>query len=341
MKLLTRPPSQFDDKAKADFIRIRDLVESTCHTISISNPQTSPHSPSLDPITFERFLLNNHALPTSIAVMAISTRALLGVEPGDISALYFLNYLSCGGGLLRMRSDSEHGGQYLRIRSGTQSISTAIAASLPRSSVRLSTPVSGITQSSTGITVSTRSGQIFHAKKVICSLPTTMYKRLTFSPPLPNAKQALADATRYGYYTKTILVFSSPFWTLKFCGLAQSLVGPANVVRDTSVSSDNHYDLTFFLVGAPGRAWSALSYSQQTETLLKQAARLFTGGDVQKVKGVFLERVGNEWVKEEFGGWGCPSPTMGVGLMGTVGGELRTKWGGVEGVYGRGRWKWG
>jgi len=43
-----------------------------------------------------------------------------GLEPSELSALFFLDYCKSGGGLNQMRSDREHGGQYLRIVEGKQ-----------------------------------------------------------------------------------------------------------------------------------------------------------------------------------------------------------------------------
>lgn len=333
------PP--FSEEEQADFVRIRDLTESTCQAVDVFHP----NDPTLDNISFERWLTENEAGPKSIAMATIWTRAMLGVEPSDVSALYFLNYCKSGGGLMQMRSDSEHGGQYLRIREGTQAFSKGLAASLPVNTVWLSTPVVSITETESAITVTSKSGvrrHDFRARKVILSLPTTMYKTISFSPPLSPSKRLLSDSTRYGYYTKAILIFSQPFWRdAGFCGLGQSLTGPANVIRDTSVDTDSHFDLTCFLVGGDGRAWSALPEPDKTPALLKQVADLFVNGDVEAVTKLFLERVENEWIFEEYAGWGCPCPSMPPGLLGTVGDALREMHGGVHfvGTETAGEWK--
>ena len=43
---------------------------------------------------------------------------MLGVDSNEISAGCFVDYCAKGGGLMQMRSDSKHGGQYLRFRKG-------------------------------------------------------------------------------------------------------------------------------------------------------------------------------------------------------------------------------
>lgn len=46
------------------------------------------------------------------------TQVMLGVDSNEISAGCFVDYCAKGGGLMQMRSDSKHGGQYLRFRKG-------------------------------------------------------------------------------------------------------------------------------------------------------------------------------------------------------------------------------
>lgn len=95
-------------------MRIRDKFEGLCHTIDIRNPWY----PKYDDVTLEQFLKQQGAGEKALSTAAIWTRAMLGCELSELSALYFLDYCKSGGGLLQMRSDQKNGGQYLRIRTG-------------------------------------------------------------------------------------------------------------------------------------------------------------------------------------------------------------------------------
>lgn len=95
-------------------MRIRDGFEELCHTIDIRNPWDAEH----DDVTLEEFIKQHGAGEKAMATLSIWTRAMLGCEPSELSALYFLDYCKSGGGLLQMRSDEKNGGQYLRIRTG-------------------------------------------------------------------------------------------------------------------------------------------------------------------------------------------------------------------------------
>jgi monoamine oxidase len=99
---------------------------------------------------------------------------MLGVEADALSARYFIDYCAKGGSLMTMRSDSKHGGQYLRFHEGTQSIAKGIAALLPAGAVKLLTPVKSISDQQGRVIVTSMDGKSFSAKKAIISLPTPL-----------------------------------------------------------------------------------------------------------------------------------------------------------------------
>lgn len=249
---------------------------------------------------------------------------MLGQEPSDISALFFLNYCKSGGGLLQMRSDRKHGGQYLRVTQGTQLFSKGMAESLPQGVLQLSSPVASVRQTGhQSVEVQTNAGRKYLARKAISSVPSPVLKSISFSPPLPPAKRLVAESTTYGYYTKVMMVFKTPFWVQKgLCGLTQSFTGPASIIRDTSVPSQNKHVLTCFMVGEPGRSWAGLSEAERKSTLLSQIGRLFEVGSGD-VKNVFIEMMLYEWTGDEYSGWGCPSASLPPGVLNTVGSTLR------------------
>ncbi|GLA50749.1 hypothetical protein CBS147343_8724 [Aspergillus niger] len=299
---------------------IRDTAEQDCQSLSTSRPQ----SPDLDSLSFLAYLHSRNASPIAVANASVWTRAMLGQEPQDISALYFLNYCKSGGGLLQMRSDRKHGAQYLRVRQGTQIFAKTLAETLPTDTIRFGQRVVGITQVQKGVNyVQTEKGLVVKARKVICSVPTPVLKTIKFEPQLPAAKQLLVDSFRYGYYTKVMLSFRTAWWADRgFCGLAQSFVGPASIYRDTSSPEDGKWVLTAFLAGDAGRNWSALGSQRERElALLEQLGAIY--GDKDLPKREFVEALGHEWSTEELSGWGCPCPALPPGVLTLAGDALR------------------
>lgn len=106
---------------------IRDLTEKVCQTIDIHDPVGT--GGDLDKYTLEEWVRQQGAGETALASVRVWTRAMLGLEPSDMSALYFLDYCKSGGGLMQMRSDKKNGGQYFKL---TQGILTVTISRAPR-----------------------------------------------------------------------------------------------------------------------------------------------------------------------------------------------------------------
>jgi monoamine oxidase len=107
-----------------DMVRIRDLFESLCQKVDIHdlNPMSSLEvlgGVNYDQMNMTGFVEFHKGSETAMATVSIWTRAMLGLEPEEVSALFFLQYCKAGGGLMQMRSDRLGGGQFLRIAKGT------------------------------------------------------------------------------------------------------------------------------------------------------------------------------------------------------------------------------
>ncbi|RVX69449.1 hypothetical protein B0A52_06512 [Exophiala mesophila] len=298
-------------------IFIRDLVESAATSQQPSIFSAGPHRRHLDSISFEKYLKDAKVTPKAFATAQVWTHAMLGVDPSEVSALYFLEYCAAGGGLMTMRSDAKGGGQYLRLDKGTSAFSEGMAQKLEKGSLRLSSPVVSITHGAEGaISVSVQGPEprTFQSRKVIVSIPTPVYKTLTFDPPLPASKTAVVNRTRYGFYTKYIVSFARPFWLdQQLCGLAQSFTGPVSVFRDTSLNDGKTYSLTCFLGGQFGRQWAAQDAEGKKNSVLKQISDVLAGGE--DIKDLFVESFESPWMEETYSGWGCPCPVMPPGVL--------------------------
>lgn len=97
-------------------VKIRDLAEEVCQRLDIRNPTDA--GAELDSLTLEEWVIRHDGGKSGLAAATIWTRAMLGLEPREMSALFFLNYCASGGGLMQMRSDRRDGGQYLRFVEG-------------------------------------------------------------------------------------------------------------------------------------------------------------------------------------------------------------------------------
>ena len=159
-----------------------------------------------------------------------------------------------------------------------------------------------------------------------------------FDPPLPEDKIELSESTKLGFYAKSIAVYRQPWWRESgMCGLLQSYAGPAAVLRDTSIESCDHFSLTCFLVGEPGRQWSKLSKQDRDKAVLDQIDRGF--GKFARVEQP-MELVEQRWIRQQWS-QGCPCPVMPPGVLTKYGHALRAPFGrlhfvGTETAY---EWK--
>lgn len=278
-----------------------------------------PQDTRLDSITFEAYLRSQNISEKAMWTATTWTRAMLGVDPRDVSALFFLNYCKSGGGLLQMRSDRKGGGQHLRIRQGTQTISERLAGGLLPGTVQLNTAVKQVAlDGPSAINVTAADGSIYRARKVITTVPSPVLKTIDFVPALHPVKLAWSESAGYGYYSKAMMVFKTPFWVNKgFCGLAQSFTGPAAVIRDSCSPADNKHVLTCFMGGPPAQEWAALPEPERQEKLLDQLGALF--GVENTIKQDFVEMVMYEWSSDELSGYGCPCAHLPPGVLQSLG----------------------
>lgn len=334
----------------ASCIAIRDQVQKVSISQSPSIFSDGPQRQYLDSISFETYLHEAKVTAKAFATAQVWTHAMVGCDPSEVSALFFLEYCAAGGGLMTMRSDGKDGGQYLRVREGTSAFAEGMAGKLKPGSLKLKSPVASITQSpdDASLSVSTKGidSETFRARKVIVSIPTPVYKTIAFSPPLPAVKTAVTNRTRYGFYTKYIVSFRRPFWLDKnHCGLAQSFIGPISVIRDTSLDDNQTYCLTCFMGGQFGRKWAAQDAEGKKLSVLKQIADIFADGT--DISDLFVEAFESPWMEDEYAGWGCPCPVTPPGVLAEgwdalcapagnvhfVGTELSTVWRGyMEGA---------
>ena len=101
-------------------LALRDLIETLSTGLDIHRPTNGDHESmtQYDQETVEEFVTREGFGPEAQDAIKVWTRVMFGLEPSDMSALYFLWYCRGGGGLLIMRGEKEHGGQYLRIKKG-------------------------------------------------------------------------------------------------------------------------------------------------------------------------------------------------------------------------------
>ncbi|RXG48980.1 hypothetical protein VDGE_04671 [Verticillium dahliae] len=268
---------EFTEDEKLNLERIRDHIQ------RVSLLKEPPNSQD-DNVTLDQYVRELGAGPKTIQMVNLWSRVMHGLESSEQFAAWFIDYCRRNKGLLAVRADDQTGGNHMRIISGTQEISKGIANLIGAGRIFLSSPVAAIEDKMSKVEVTTRDGKVFTGSRCIISLPSTMYSDLNISPPLPPQARHLYEATKLGHYNKAIVCYDKPWWRdLGFNGFAMSFIGPAVVIRDTSVDEKECYALTCFVNGREGEKWSKLYDHERRRVVLQQLAILYNVGPESEV----------------------------------------------------------
>lgn len=289
-----------------------------------------------DEISLDQYVRNIGGNANTLAMVNLWVRVMHGLESTDESAAWFIDYCRTNRGLLAIRADDSTGGNYMRMTSGektqnptndsldsletlllivlvgTQSVAKGMAHLIGHGKIHLSSPVASIEDLGSHVVVTTTTGKAFQAKKVILSLPSTMYQELKFSPPLPPRLQEVTNATRLGHYNKAIVYYERPWWRERgFNGFMMSFQGPACVVRDTSVEKDGAWGFTCFVNGRMGAEWAKKYPHERRKAILDQLAAAFNmGPDSEAYRPIeFLDQI---WQHERYSR-GALAPVTAIG----------------------------
>ncbi|KAG7101744.1 flavin-containing monoamine oxidase A [Verticillium longisporum] len=327
---------EFAEDEKVNLEKIRDHIQ------RVSLLKEPPNSQD-DNVTLDQYVRELGAGPKTIQMVNLWSRVMHGVESSEQSAAWFIDYCRRNKGLLAVRADDQTGGNHMRIITGTQEISKGIANLIGESEIFLSSPVAAIEDKTSKVEVTTRDGKVFMASRCILSLPSTMYSDINISPPLPPQARHLYEATKLGHYNKAIVCYGKPWWRdLGLNGFAMSFVGPAVVIRDTSVDEKECYALTCFVNGREGEKWSKLHDHERRRVVLRQLAILYNVGPESEVFRP-IEFFVQIWKHEEYSkGALAPITALGhytrfqsvygkpVGNLHFVGTEYSNEWKGLR-----------
>ena len=311
---------------KFDLARLDLRMNHLARQVGTAAPWAAPDAAMLDGRSFARWVQEHSSSPTTRDFTTVMTRAVLGADPDEVSALFWFWYVAQGDSV-DMLIGGPDGAQDSVIVGGSQQISLHLAQGLG-SAVHLNQAVRRIVQDETGVQVQTEQGS-WRGRYTIVAMPPSMAQAIAFEPGLPAARRELQAQARMGRYAKVVLSYEQPFWRTKgYAGDVGSLPGPVVASYDDS-SEDGGPALLGFIGSGAERAWSQLPVEQRQAAVIEGFARWF--GDEARKPLAYAEKdwTLDDWVR------GAPTGIWQPGQLVRLGPALRQPvgrihWAGTE-----------
>lgn len=290
--------------------------------VPVEAPWTMPDATALDLSPLSEWRDARLHTRRSREVFDVSVRTVLGVEPAEISALWFLHYMRAGGDFLS-HTEIDNGSQETRLVEGAGAFAQHIARELG-DRVTLDAPVRSITQRDDRVSLATDAGA-FDARYVALCLPPSLLPKITFDPAPETARSRLWSRMPMGATVKVAAVYDRPFW--KEQGVAGELAsdeGPVSYVVDNTSADGKVAALLCFVVGRHARAWSMTPKEERLARVRAQLGKWF--GEAGGSPRTMLEK---DWADDPWTG-GCPVCNPVPGTLSVEGPLLRAPMGRVH-----------
>ena len=141
--------------------------------------------------------------------LAYNTNPTHGNSAHDVSALMAMQAASFGGMQRTLTADNPIKGY--TAKGGNQAIPEAMANAL-KNEVLLNQTVVGIRSAKDGAEVHCSDGTVYRAKRVVCSLPCTVLRRIKIDPVMTGAQELGVHTLQSQMINQLHLVAKTPFW---------------------------------------------------------------------------------------------------------------------------------
>ncbi|WP_341230177.1 flavin monoamine oxidase family protein [Nocardioides salarius] len=260
--------------------------------VDTEHPWLTPDAGRLDAQTLHTWVRRHLRTAAGRAYFDLFAEAVLATGSGDVSLLHALFYTRSGQDLDTLMATGA-GAQQDRVEGGSVLLSERMAEPLD---VRLGQVVSRVEQDDRGVTVGTRDGRRWRARRAVVALPPTLAGRLVHRPLLPALRDQLTQRTPAGSVIKVYAVYPTPFWREEgLNGQVASDRGPVKVVFDNSPPGYPRGILLCFLEGPAAREWSGRDAAERRQAVVDCLVGYFGPRAAEPVE--YLER---DWSTEEF-----------------------------------------
>lgn len=283
-------------------------------------PWSAPEAEQLDARTVAQWRDRNLPTADGRALFDVATRAVLCVEPEQLSMLAFLHYLAANGSFEALTSTTE-GAQAATVDGGMHALARHLAAPL-QLELKLSTPVQAIEQGAEGVMVRTDAGS-YRAQRLIVAMAPALAGRIAMQD-VSAAREQLAQRMPMGSVIKCQIAYERPFWREQ--GLSGEYVGSSSVfspVFDNSPADGSCGVLVGFIDGAEALRWSGNPEARRRAVVDSLVAAF---GEAAASP---IDYVDHDWVADPWSS-GCYTGVPTPGTLSRLGPALRAPCGAVH-----------
>jgi monoamine oxidase len=267
-------------------------------------------------MTVDEWLRSHTKSPEVLRFFEGATRNLFTADAPQISFLYFLFYLRSGDSFNGLYA-FENGAQAYLVNETMHQVAARVAKELG-DSIRLEAPVTTISQDASGVSILTGNGE-WRAAHAIVAVPPPLSVRISYSPPLPPQRDALAQHMPMGSVVKYWVAYPKPFWREHgLNGLLGSDAPPSNMIAcDTSPAEGGLGFLTGFIDAHAALEWSGRPTEERKKMVVDRLVS-FLG----PAAGSPIDYEDQDWPSDPWSR-GCFGASMGPGVMTTIGKVIR------------------
>lgn len=277
-------------------LRAMYTINSKGKQIDPKAPWNAPSAEKWDHMTTDEWIRSETTLPKPRALLRFIVQVLLGVEPSEISFLYFLWYILVGSGMPGILT---HAQDYV-FEGGSQQISEKIVAELGNDRVHLSNQVVRIDLGSDDhVTVATSANQQFKCQYCILAVTPGVRNLINFEPNLNGLYHQFPQRMPMGSMVKTFAIYDKPWWREKGYNGMATITDQSSYVGQTfdiTLPGQSSYCIMGFILGKRARLWQQIEQEDRKNIVLQEYARVFETDEALNVKNYFEK----DWLSDVF-----------------------------------------
>lgn len=171
------------EETSAEVVRVWERIEVLAEQVSTASPWAGPEAETYDEMTVATWLRAQTGDELGLRFFGMVVPAIFAAEPGEMSMLHFLFYVTSGNGLSILAA-TEGGAQERRVVGGAQAISQRMARELG-AAVHLRSGVHAIRHSDSEVRVIHNEEEVA-ASHIVVAIPPTLAGRISYDLRFPH-----------------------------------------------------------------------------------------------------------------------------------------------------------